>query len=172
MQRGIPGAYRGLPAAVSDTRWFEIEADIAAAVRHFGRAAAIVATRPQEEESLASYKTEMAFMHAMQAGHTSFEKALLRILDMLAEDRPVGDQWHADLIARVAAAMPHRPAILPGDVVGAAHETRKFRHRVVHAYDDFDWLRARGAITAAAQLSELLPETMRAFRQAIDPDRD
>ena len=42
----------------------------------------------------------MGFMHAIQAGHTSLENALLRILDLMDETRPRGDAWHADLIGR------------------------------------------------------------------------
>jgi hypothetical protein len=155
---------------VSDARWFEIEADIRASVGHFGHAGAIYRTRAAEEAELDAYKTQMAFMHAMQAGHTSFEKALLRILDMLGEERPLGEQWHADLIRRVAGAMPNRPAILPAALLPAAHETRKFRHRVTHAYDDFDWGRATRAAEAAEILATELHGLVTAFRMALDPD--
>ncbi len=157
---------------MSDTRWFEIEADIAASVGHFSRAVIIFGTRPTDEGGLDGYKTRMAFMHAMQSGHTSFEKAMLRIVDMLREDRPTGEQWHADLIRRMGAALPHRPALLPARLLPAAHETRKFRHRVTHAYDDFEWPLADEAARAADLLSRELPEAVAAFREAVDPDGD
>jgi len=155
---------------VSDSRWFEIEADLNAAAAHFARAAAIFEARGSEERGLEAYKTEMAFMHAMQSGHTSFEKGLLRILDLLEEDRPSGEQWHADLIRRVAVAMPRRIAFLPAPLLPAAHESRKFRHRATHAYDDFDWARATEAARAATLLSRQLPDLVAAFRAAVDPD--
>jgi hypothetical protein len=155
---------------VSDTRWFEIEADIAASVGHFSRAVMIFGTRSASEADLDGYMKRMAFMHAMQSGHTSFERALLRIIDMLREDRPTGEQWHADLLRRMGATLPHRPALLPARLIPAAHETRKFRHRVTHAYDDFEWPRADEAIRAAELLSRELPKAIAVFRKAVDPE--
>ena len=54
----------------------------------------------------------MAFMHAMYAGHTSMERALLRILEIQGEEAPSGRQWHADLIARVGMDVGNRSAVL------------------------------------------------------------
>ena len=52
-------------------------------------------------------------MHSLQSAYTSPEAGLLRILEMLGEERPVGENWHADLVRRVAAELPNkRPAIL------------------------------------------------------------
>ncbi len=80
----------------------------------------------------------MALMHALQSAYTSLEGGLLRILEMLGEERPVGENWHAALIKRVAAALPgQRPAILGERLARAADETRRFRHPATHNYDSF-----------------------------------
>src|SRR5271165_505198 len=80
----------------------------------------------------------MAFMHAVPAGHTSLEKALLRILQIQREEAPRGSQWHTDLIQRAGRATDSRPAILPAALVRAVDRTRKFRHVAVRGYDTFD----------------------------------
>ena len=74
----------------------------------------------------------------MLAGHTSLEKALLRILEIQREEAPVDRQWHADLIQRARRAADNRPVILPAILAHAADRTRKFRHVAVRAYDNFD----------------------------------
>ncbi|MEA2791171.1 MAG: hypothetical protein QOG73_3577 [Acetobacteraceae bacterium] len=67
---------------MSDARWFEIDTAVAAAVRNFALArsfyARISAVNAVEDRLL----IEMAFMHAMQSGHTSLEVALLSVLDL------------------------------------------------------------------------------------------
>jgi hypothetical protein len=111
----------------------------------------------------------MAFLHAMLAGHTSLETALLRILDLLGEQPPTGASWHADLISRVSRALDNRPAIVTDPVAAAAHETRRFRSIAAHAYDNFDESRASKAIESADVLSRLLPAQIARFRQIVDP---
>jgi hypothetical protein len=64
---------------MSDARWSEIQEAVASAVRHFSGAVAIY---PKLATSEDRYFVEMAFLHAMLAGQTSMESALLRILDM------------------------------------------------------------------------------------------
>jgi hypothetical protein len=96
---------------------------------------------------------------------------LLRILEMLGEERPAGENWHADLITRVGVALPgRRPAILPRDLAEAADETRRFRHRAVHNYDNFRVHEATRTILAAEALGNGLKDAIFAFRRAIDPD--
>ena len=153
---------------MSGERWIEVDRDIAAACRHFAAAATILAADDLMAADLAGYKAQMSLMHAMQAGHTSLENALLRILDLLGEEPPQGRTWHADLIRRVAAEMPGRPAMLPPEIAAAADETRRFRNVAVRAYDDFVEDRARPAVAAAALLAERLPRTIAAFRDTID----
>jgi hypothetical protein len=107
-------------------------------------------------------------MHAMQAGHTSMETALLRIPDLRGEDRPSGEFWHADLIRRCAAAGAKRPAILSAELARAVDRTRRFRHVAVRTYDFFDPDEADDAIEAARQIADLAAAAIAQFRAAID----
>jgi len=151
---------------MSDARWSDIDQAVASAVRHFAGAAAIF---PQLATASDRYLTEMAFLHAMLAGQTSLEAALVRVLDLLGEAAPTGARWHADLIARARRSLGERPAILTGDAGAAAEETRRFRSIAAHAYDNFDESRAVLAVKSAAVLVSALPSEIERFRQAIDP---
>jgi hypothetical protein len=155
---------------VSETRWIEIDRDATSAVTHFSRAVHIADDPAFRADDLASYTVQMAFMHAMQSGHTSLENALTRILRLLGEELPSGESWHADLIQRVALTLTDRPAILPPDLAEAADETRQFRNRAVRAYDNFKPDRASPAIQAATTLAAGLIAAVTAFRQMIDCD--
>jgi hypothetical protein len=62
---------------VSDERWIEIDRDTASAVTHFSRAGQIADDPAFEAEDMLGYRAQMAFMHAMQSGHTSLENALI-----------------------------------------------------------------------------------------------
>jgi hypothetical protein len=153
---------------MSDARWLEIDASVASAVKHFAGAVAI-ADRITADPSGDRYVAEMALMHAMQAGHTSLEAALLRILDLFGEEPPSGAQWHSDLIRRTSAALGNRPPILTGAVAEAADETRQFRNIAARAYDNFKLGKAGDALAGAGFLAEHLPEAIARFRQAVDP---
>lgn len=107
-------------------------------------------------------------MHAMQAGHTSLEGALLRILDIHDEERPTGDYWHTDLIRRVAQSVGDRPAVLTAETLQAADRTRRFRHVAVRTYDFFDPDEAQEAIEAAALLAGTLKAAFIEYRNAVD----
>jgi len=112
----------------------------------------------------------MALMHALQSGQTSLEGALLRILEMLAEERPVGDDWHMALIRRAATALPERrPAILSKELADFADETRRFRHRAVHNYDSFRVAEVASTISAAEALAASFRSEIEAFKDVIDP---
>jgi hypothetical protein len=154
---------------VSDARWSDIDADIGAAVGHFSRAIQIYRAAGLHDDNLEGYMRRMAFMHAMLAGHTSTEKALLRVLQLQREEAPSGSQWHADLIQRAGRATDSRPAILTPTLVQAADRTRKFRHVAVRAYDSFDPDDAEPAVRAAEQLATQLLAAIAAYRKAIDP---
>lgn len=158
---------------MTDARWIEVDDDIDAACRHFGNAAKLFEEGGFDAEGLSGYKARMALLHAMQAGHTSLEAALRRILDVLGEEPPTGDQSHADLVRRVARAVStpglSRPAILPEQVARDADEARRFRHRATHDYDNFDPARAMPSIEAARRLSAALKPAISAFRDRIDP---
>jgi ribonuclease HepT-like protein len=156
---------------VTDGRWFEVDSDIEAAVHHFRQAAVLYHEGGFDAPGLAGYRATMAIMHALQSAHTSLESALLRILEMLGEERPAGENWHADLIKRVAAVLPGtRPAILTPRLAKAADETRRFRHRATHNYDEFEVEEAMPTVEAAAMIlaNELHAAILR-FKSIIDP---
>lgn len=94
---------------MSDARWIEVDADMEAAIRHFEQAVALWRAGGFDAAGLDGYRSEMALMHALQSAHTSLEGGLVRILEILGEERPVGQNWHADLIKRVAKAVEGRP---------------------------------------------------------------
>ena len=109
-------------------------------------------------------------MHALQSAHTSFEAGLVRILEMLGEERPVGENWHAALIRRVAMGIAAtRPPILGPDLVDTAQTTRRFRHRAAHNYDNFEIREVEPVIEAAEKLAARLIVEVRRFRDMIDP---
>jgi hypothetical protein len=154
---------------MSDARWFDIEADAAAAVNHFSRASQIYRQAGLRDDTMDGYTRRMAFMHAMHAGHTSMEKVLLRLLEIQGEEAPTGGQWRADLIHRAARATNDRPAMLPPDLEHATDRTRKFRHFAAHAYDTFDPDDADPAVRAAEEVAAGFVGAIAAYRQLIDP---
>ena len=155
---------------MSDARWFEVDADVTAATWHLARSAELYDAGGFAGECLNAYRARMAFMHAMQSGHTSLESALLRMLDLLGEEAPSGRDWHADLIQRASRPIPGRPAILPASVAQAANETRRFRHVALRNYGGFDPVLARPAVQAARLLADELPGAVAMFRRSVDPD--
>jgi hypothetical protein len=158
---------------MSDARWFEVNSDIAAAVRHFGQSVELYRKGGFDAPGLDGYQAEMALMHALQSAHTSLEGGLLRILEMLGEERPTGENWHADLITRAAAALPgSRPAVIGAAIAAAATETRRFRHRASHNYDSFRVDEASRTIEAAAALANGLQAEILAFKNIIDPPEE
>jgi HepT-like protein len=154
---------------MSDARWQDIESDVASSVEHFSSAIRIYREPGLHADSPDGYMRRMAFMHAMYAGHTSMERALLRILEIQGEEAPSGRQWHADLIARVGMDVGNRSAVLTTALVKAADRTRKFRHITAHTYDTFDPDDADPAVRAAEKLVAGLAAAITAYRQAIDP---
>ena len=142
---------------MSDARWIDIAADFAAAASHFRNSAALYDLGGLDGSDLDGYRARMAFMHAMLAGHTSLESGLVRILELIGEERPAGNQWQADLIRRAGLDRPGvRPAILDGELTAAGDRTRRFRHVAVRAYDSFDQDEVKPAVEAARKLADRL----------------
>lgn len=107
----------------------------------------------------------------MQAGYTSFESALRRLLAFLDEGLPQGSDWHAILLRRVAEPLDGlRPAILSKPLADAADELLRFRHVAIHSYDRFSDRKAEIAVDAAETFLSLIHAELAAFRAAIDPD--
>ena len=151
--------------------WDEIDRDIASALRHLSNGASLFRQRgfggalPVEEID------EMAFMHMMQSGYTSFESALKRILLLIGEEQPQGSQSHADLLRRFRAAKAgDRPALLDERLFRAADELRKFRHVAMHVYDYLDHDRAALVVRDAETFLAGIGPALARFRAVIDPD--
>jgi hypothetical protein len=144
--------------SVADARWLDVESAAREAVGHFKNAVAIFGEGGFNAPGLAGYKAAMAFMHAMQSGHTSMESALCRILDILGEERPTGTAWHDDLIRRVRSERPgSRPPILAPGAADHADET------------SFKASEAKKTVVAAKALSRDLLAEVERFKNAIDP---
>jgi hypothetical protein len=158
---------------VSDARWFEVDLDIRAAVDHFEKSIVLHQKGGFDDSGIDGYRAEMALMHALQSAHTSLESGLLRILEILGEERPVGENWHADLIRRVSTSLPgRRSPILQSALAQAATETRRFRHRAMHNYDSFEVQETSHTIDAAKALANGLAAEILAFKTMIDPPAD
>ena len=156
-----------------DARWADVESDVAAAALHFGNAVELHARGGFNiDNDLERHARGYALMHAMQSGHTSAEAAMRRILDILREERPTGEDWHKAVVARLAKPLTGeyaRPALLPHEVAIDLYETLGFRHRAMHSYGEFDASKATLAIAAAARLKDSLPAAVASFREAVDP---
>ena len=158
---------------MSDARWLDVDDDLTAAAEHFRSAAALHASGGFDEPGLAGYRNSMALMHAMQSAHTSAETALQRILLILGEEQPAGEDWHQRLIARLAKPIDGehaRPAVLSPAVAADLDETRRFRNRATRSYGSFDPSKVVPSIAAAARLACSLSDDVRRFRRTIDPD--
>ena len=154
---------------MSDARWIDVETSAASAIKHFEGAVRIMQEASITSEDETGYLARMAFMHAMQSGHTSLEALLLRILAMLGEDAPAGANWHAALIRRVSKQTELEPEILPAPLARAADIMRRFRNVASRAYDSFDPTQALTAVEAARLLAAELPDAIARFRRTIDP---
>ena len=158
---------------MSDARWIEVEDDLDSACRHFGNATKLYDEGGFDAVGIAGYRATMALLHSMQAAHTSLEGALKRILEILGEEMSAGERSHADLVKRVSREVKTpgrlRPPILSSRVARDVDETRRFRHRASHDYDNFDPVLAIASIEAARRLATGLKPCIIAFRDTIDP---
>ncbi len=111
----------------------------------------------------------MAFQHAMQAGSTSFEAGMKRLLHRLGEPLPYGPDSHTALTRRLGRAVEgERPAILLEPLFAQIEELRRFRHVAMHAYDDFVPARASVPVAAAEAFLSGIDAALAAFRDAVD----
>ena len=157
---------------MKDLRWIDVTFAVDSAVRHFSRGVDIYRERSFEGEGLDGYVTQQAFMGAIRSGHHSLEAAIERILSICGEDLPAGPHYHADIIRRASLPIDgERPAILSKELASAADETRRFRHRATHDYDNFDHTRVEPTVIAAELLSKLLHGNVDEFRVALEADR-
>lgn len=155
---------------MSDARWTDVDDDLRAAVTHFRLANDLYQRGGFLGDGLEAYAAKMAFMHAMQSGHTSMEAAFVRVLKLLGESVPQGDNRHADLVRRVARGITGRPAMIGPALAKAANETRRFRNVATRSYDSFDPELARGPAAAAHVVAQTLMAEMAGFRKAVEPE--
>ena len=157
---------------MSDARWLDVQDDVTAAEEHFRNATALHAGGGFDEPGLAGYRNSMALMHALQSAHTSAESALRRVLLILGEEPPSGEDWHQKLIARLVRPIDgHRPALLSPAVARDLDETRRMRNRATLSYGTFDPLKAAPSVDAAGRLASSVADDVRRFRQTVDPDQ-
>lgn len=156
---------------MSDARWTDVEEDLRSSVTHFRMAVALHERGGFLGAALDAYAARMAFMHAMQSGHSSIEAAFVRVMRLLGEDVPQSHDWRADLIRRVSRPIEGRPAMIGAELARAANETRRFRHVGTRSYDSFDPDLAAPSARAAGAVARTLVEDMTAFRRAIEPGR-
>jgi hypothetical protein len=165
---------------MTDARWADVEDEMRRAMGHYSRAVRLFDAggfAPEEAASiddLEIYRNQMALLHSMQSAHRTLEGGLIRILEILGEEVPTGANSHADLTTRVSRPLDlqghERPAILGPEAAADVDESRRFRHRPAHGYDNFDPVLARPAIDAARRLQAALWPCIRAFRDVIDPN--
>jgi len=154
---------------MSDARWFDVEDDLASAIKHFGLSVRIFKEGVPPGDDLPAYKSRMALMQSMQSAYTSMERAYERILEILGEEKPTGSDYHAQLIKRVSRAFPEsRPAIIEGALAEAVDETRRFRHVARKGYDGFRVENAGAAIAAADYVRAHIREAIEVFRSALE----
>ena len=157
---------------MSDGRWIDVEADIATAVGHFGKAVEIYRRAGFGAPGLEGYKASASFQFAVQAGYTAAESALKRIMDILREEQPTGEESHKDLIIRLSRPRTDayaRPALLTEEVAKDLLEAMRARHRARHSYDDFDAAKAGPTVAAIQRLVTSLPAAVVEFRKKVDP---
>jgi hypothetical protein len=148
--------------------WTDLLADVGAAEQHFLAAQRILDHGELLNESFAGYDARMAFMHAMQSGHTSVETGLRRLLSVLGEPMPSGGDWHADLISRLGRPIDGgRSAVFSEDLTLALQETRRFRHVAMHSYDTFKLPLAVLAAQAGQKVARELRPALERFRVAL-----
>jgi hypothetical protein len=147
----------------------DIEADIDAAALHFSSALKLIDDGALEASGFDGYTRRMAFLHAMQSGHTSAETALRRVLLSLGEALPEGADWHAVLIRRCSQAIDgERTAILSQRLADALQETRGFRHVATHVYGDIRPASARLAADSARVVNALLRAELSDFWKRLE----
>jgi len=158
---------------MSDGRWIDVDADLDNAVGHFGNAVEIYARGGLEEPGLEGYQRSAAFQFAVQSGYTSAEAAMTRILAILGEEVPTGENYHRDLVVRLSTVRTDeyaRPALFEPDLSRDLIEVMRARHRARHSYDDFEAAKADPTVAAIKRLLVNLPAAVAKFRNTIDPE--
>jgi uncharacterized protein YutE (UPF0331/DUF86 family) len=160
---------------MSDDRWLKVDETVASALRHFGNSVKLFEVGNFEGEEFETYRDRMAFLHMMEAGYTSLEACLERIMTLFGEIIPTGSDSHAAILASIAAPVSGRRAAIVekgGDLSEAMDEARRFRHVARHRYDDIEVDRVEPAKKAAETICQEFGASIEAFkRRSILPER-
>jgi predicted nucleotidyltransferase len=120
------------------------------ATRHFTAAVSLFEEGGFDAMAPEGYRRTMAFLHAMQVGHTSLESALQRLLVAQGIAPGTDAGWHARMIVLAGQPQGGAPAVLTPEIAQAADVTRRFRHVAMHNYDfTFEPAKAAPAVAAA-----------------------
>ena len=103
-----------------------------------------------------------ALAAALHSFYTGVENIFKRVAVELDGQPPQGDSWHRDLLLRMKAPGPDRPALLSAELHDTLLDYLRFRHVFRNAYSfDLDW----------QKLSPLVlhwEETFRQLKTALD----
>jgi len=162
--------------SVDEKTWRTVLRDIDSAELHFSQAFPLfemLESLPDPENTYDGYIIEMAFQHAMQAGYTSIESAIKKILSIAGETLPSGPSAHKELLLDSFEHYDNRPPIFTDpDVRRNLHILRAFRHVAAHSYDNFDPNLAQSAARAAKSIGETLKTQILEFIEKFDPNLD
>lgn len=103
-----------------------------------------------------------ALAAALHAFYTGVENIFKRVAVELDSQPPQGNAWHRDLLLRMKAPGPDRPALLSAELHDALLDYLRFRHVFRNAYSfDLDWQKL-------SPLVRQLEETFRQLEAALD----
>lgn len=105
---------------------------------------------------------EKAIQKCLQDAYASIEQVMLRMLAYAGDPKPVGSNWHEDLLVMAINPSRGRPAFAR-HLHAELDELRRFRHVAVHGYIGFKLIRAAPAVEAARRLLAELPAAFDAF---------
>lgn len=101
--------------------------------------------------------------HWLEGFYTAVEDLFTRIARTVDQDMPAGEQWHRELLERMALDIPGvRPAVIGSTLAATLDEYRRFRHRARHVYSP--------PVPKWEKFSHLvagLPEVMGQLRQSV-----
>ena len=138
------GSFRGPGKAIgakalTSARWHDVRDELGTGIAHLDNACRLFDAFDMADDDLRAYANRMALMHAMQAGYTSIEAGLDRVLHLLGEERPQGPDWHKALLRRLASPLPEdRPAVISSELYRKLDDLRRFRHVAERTYDTFE----------------------------------
>ena len=155
-----------------DGRWQDAEICVDSAVRHFGNAVhmhdRLMSLSRERDGDEDFYQAEMAYMHSVLCGHSSFESAMTEILGIFGEDVPEGFGSGAGLAEKASLPTEVRPAVIGEGIAWAVQETGEFRDFAERGYDSFTRERCGNSASAAAFLADGLRDEVRFFREAAE----